>query len=370
MPPFYFRQKTWYRLLLWLMLIVSLGILWKIFTNVLIDPNYIPVDDFGQFWAAGQLNFQGENPYSLPERLSTNLNPPVTLLFFQFLAELDPDTIYHIWRIISFILYIVLVAILAYSYRNPETPTRVVLAFCMTGIWYTLLMGQMYVFLLLLCVGAWLFLKSGKQLAAGLLIGLLAAVKPNFLVWPGLLLFIGAWPTAAVAFGMVIFLSILPLVSYSSVVYVQWFEMLVIYKAAPLATNMSIYGLTSRLGLPTLGLILALVLLVFTAYMVWRKHPNVLEVSSLAIVVALLATQYAWVGYAVLLLPIYFSRDWSWQLVASAALLCVPSIIVFYIGRQSDLAQIAAGMIYCSALVLVLWETVKTVWQAEKPKYS
>jgi len=316
--------------------------------------------DFNTFVRAGQAIVSGENPYSLPERLSTNLNPPVTLLFFQFLAELDPDTIYHIWRIISFIFYIVLVAVLAYVYNNPGTPTRVVLAFCMTGIWYTLLMGQMYVFLLLLCICAWLFLKSGKQLAAGLLIGLLAAIKPNFLVWPGLLLIIGAWPTAAIAFGMVIFLSILPLVSYGAVVYVQWFEMLAIYKAAPLATNMSIYGLTSRLGLPNLGLILAFVLLVFTAYMVWRKRPNVLEVSSLAIVVALLATQYAWVGYAVLLLPIYFSRDWSWQLVASVALLCVPSIIVFYIGRQSDLAQIAAGLIYFIALALLFVELARS----------
>ncbi len=315
--------------------------------------------DFNTFVRVGQAIVSGENPYSLPERLSTNLNPPVTLLIFQFLAESDPDTIYQIWRIISFILYIALVAVLAYSYRNPGTPTWDVLAFCMTGIRYTLLMGQMYVFLLLLCVGAWLFLKSGKQLAAGLLIGLLAAVKPNFLVWPGLLLIIGAWPTAAVAFGMVIFLSILPLISYGSVVYIQWFEMLAIYKAAPLATNMSIYGLTSRLGLPTLGLVMALVLLLIAACLVWRKRPNVLEVSSLAIVVALLATQYAWVGYAVLVLPIYFSRDWSWQLVASAALLCIPSIIIFYIGRQSDLAQIAAGLIYFTALVLVLVELAR-----------
>lgn len=61
---------------------------------------------------------------------------------------------------------------------------------------------------------------------------------------------------------------------------------------------------------------------------------------------------------------------WLLPLVPSVALLCVPSIIVFYIGRQSDLAQIVAGMICYSALVLVLWETIGAVWQAEKPKYS
>lgn len=99
--------------------------------------------------------------------------------------------------------------------------------------------------------------------------------------------------------------------------------MLIVYKAAPLAKNMSIYGLDYRLHLAGFGLVLA-----------------------------------------VLLLPIYLSQSWSWQLVASAALLCVSSIIVSYIGWQSDLAQIATGLIYFIALVLILFDLVSTYFSS------
>ena len=96
-------------------------------------------------------------------------------------------------------------------------------------------------------------------------------------------------------------------------------EMLIFYKAAPLATNISIYGLTYRLHLAGFGLVLA-----------------------------------------VHLLPIYLSQSRSWQLVASAALLCVSSVIVSYIGWQSNLVQIAAGLIYFIAQVLILYGLVST----------
>jgi hypothetical protein len=316
--------------------------------------------DFNTFVRAGKAIVTGSNPYTLPERLSTNLNPPITLFVFQFLAEPDTQFLYQVWRIISFILYIILVAVLARTYNNPVTPTHVVLAFCMTGIWYTLLMGQIYIFLLFLCLSAWLLLKSGNQVAAGIIIGLLAAIKPNFLVWPGLLLLSGGVPAAISSFGIAALISIIPLFAYGSTVYVQWIQMLAVYKAAPLATNMSIYGFTSRLGLPTLGIVLSFVLLVAIANFVWRRRPSILEVSGIAIVVSLLATQYAWVGYAVLLLPIYFSKELSPLLVVSALLLCMPSIVVFYIGRYSELAQIAIGMIYFSALVLILIELLRS----------
>ena len=140
------------------------------------------------------------------------------------------------------LLYILLVALQAYTYQNPGTPTRVLWAFYMTGIWNTLLMGQVYVLLLLLAVGAWLFMDKKQFIFAGFLIGILAAIKPNFLLWPGLLLFGGYWIpaiTALFSFGL---LFILPLFSFGSLVYIQWIEMLLLYKAAPLAKNMSLYG--------------------------------------------------------------------------------------------------------------------------------
>ena len=163
------------------------------------------------------------------------------------------------------LLYILLVALLAYTYHNSGTPTRVLWAFCMTGIWYTLLMGQVNVLMLLLTVGAW------QSISAGLLIGILAAIKPNFLLWPGFLLLRGYWIPAfpaLFAFGLH---SILPIFSFGSLVNTQWIEMLLLFKAASLATNMSLYELTSRFGLPELDLVLAVILFGITGFMAWRN---------------------------------------------------------------------------------------------------
>jgi len=324
--------------------------------------------DFNTFVRAGQAIVSGGNPYSLPERLSTNLNPPLTLVAFQYLANIDAHTAYTVWRVISFIIYILLVVVLAQAYHNPQTPTHVAWAFAMTGIWYTLLMGQIYVFLLLLCVLAWRLLEKNKLLAAGLLIGLLAAIKPNFLVWPGLLLLGGAWYPAIAAFVTMLLLSLIPLIVYGPPVYSQWIQMLLVYKAAPLATNMSIIGLASRLGLPGVGTALSLLLLVAVAFYVWRRKPRTSEINSLSITAALLATAFAWVGYAILLLPIFFIQRWSKMLAFAAVLLCVPSILVFYFGRQSVAAQFIGGLVYFIPLVLVLADLVMPYQRAIRSK--
>jgi len=86
---------------------------------------------------------------------------------------------------------------------------------------------------------------------------LLAAIKSNFLVWPGLVILRGAWFVTLVAFIVFAFFSLLPLLVFGSTVYMPWIEMLLVYKAASLATNMYIYGLTSWLVLLCLGLVLA-----------------------------------------------------------------------------------------------------------------
>jgi len=73
-------------------------------------------------------------------------------------------------------------------------------------------------------------------LTPGLLIGLLAEIKSNFLIWPCLLILRGAWLVTLVAFIVFALFSLLPLLVFGSTVYTQWIEMLLVYKAASLAT--------------------------------------------------------------------------------------------------------------------------------------
>jgi hypothetical protein len=58
------RNKVLYNTLSLVIILVSLVILGKANTRILSNPSYIPVDDFGHYWAAGKLTVEGSNPYS------------------------------------------------------------------------------------------------------------------------------------------------------------------------------------------------------------------------------------------------------------------------------------------------------------------
>jgi arabinofuranan 3-O-arabinosyltransferase len=278
------------------------------------------LSDFNTFLRAGRAVQSGQNPYAGSEEQPTNLNPPISLLLLKYFPEVNPLSVYRAWRIISLLLFALLVIGLGIYYRRIIKPLHILWAFAMTGIWYTLLMGQIYVVLLSLVMGAWIAFDNWKNILAGILIGILTAIKPNFLVWPSLLLLIGSRITALISLGMFGVLSVLPIFVYGAEIYRQWLEMLAGYNAAPLATNMSIFGFTSRLGANQVSLILSFVILLLVALLVWHRKPGYTETSSLAIVSALLATQFAWVGYSILLIPIFFVKNWTKPIILSALL--------------------------------------------------
>ncbi len=78
----------------------------------LIKPALNELSDFGSFIAAGRLAAAGENPYSTNSSLvhiigtqgaertlpSPNLNPPISVMIFQPLADLDPIQAVRAWR--------------------------------------------------------------------------------------------------------------------------------------------------------------------------------------------------------------------------------------------------------------------------------
>jgi hypothetical protein len=52
-----------YRLVVWILLIISLVVLIRL-APTLVKPENLPSDDFFQFWAAGKLNLNGDNPFN------------------------------------------------------------------------------------------------------------------------------------------------------------------------------------------------------------------------------------------------------------------------------------------------------------------
>jgi alpha-1,2-mannosyltransferase/arabinofuranan 3-O-arabinosyltransferase len=229
------------------------------------------------------------------------------------------------------------------------------------GIWYTLLLGQVYALLVLLTTVAWLLLKADKQIAAGLLLGLLVAFKPNFAFWPFLLLLSGYYQVVIIAGVVAVSLSAIPLISFGPGIYSSWLNALASCPAVGLATNASIYGVMARFGLPWLANLLATLIFIGLAVLTWRRRPSATENSALALTGMLLATPFVWAGYLILLLPVMMSRLWSARLVIAAVLLLVPAMFIAAAEYYIPSGRLLAGLAYPLVLILVLWDLVSSI---------
>lgn len=329
-------------------------------------PHYPHVGDLGSFVASGRAAAEGSNPYvgelAALQRLlgdgyshtgTPNLNPPVSLFAFVPLARLDPWTAFRGWYVMSLGLYLGVVLLLA---RESPAGLRVrgAWAGALAGLWSTLALGQVYVPLLLAAALGWSLLRRGRHLPAGALVGLVVAVKPNLVVWPVLLLLGGYWLAAVSALASAALLSGAALVAYGPGSYAGWLAALATYGSSGVATDASLLGFATRLGLPLAGLAVSALLLLVTAAAVWRWRPPILLTSALGIVTALLASPLTWTGYTVLLLPIFFERRWTPALCLAATLLVFPANLAWEWSQLTRLHLVLLGSIYSGALLLVL----------------
>src|SRR3712207_4678956 len=184
--------------------------------------------DFGSFVASGRAASEGLNPYGiypltlrveLPgfESCNPNLNPPISALLFQLFDVAEPHEVFRVWRWISVAFYAATVLLLVRRFgRGLDAPVMALCAFALAGFWDTLFLGQIYLPLVFAAVVAWLLLERGAGLWAGILIGIVVAMKPNFLVWPALLFLAGYRLPALAAVVTAAIVSAIPLVVYRS----------------------------------------------------------------------------------------------------------------------------------------------------------
>ncbi|UEM07392.1 DUF2029 domain-containing protein (plasmid) [Skermanella rosea] len=324
--------------------------------------------DFGSFMGAGRAAAEGLDPYGIYpgltfrvempgfESWNLNLNPPVSLLLFQPLSYLDPAEALRLWWAVTAVAYVALVTLLVRRYR-PEAPLMPALAACAAaGFWDTLVLGQIYVPLALAATGAWLLLERGRPLAAGLLIGVVVAVKPNFLVWPGLLLLAGHARAAVAAGCCAAVLSLVPAVLYGAGIYRLWLDA-ISHDAdrGAFLTNASLPGLFLRSGYGTAGLAASLVLLVGLAVRARRHRPDPLRTSALGLLGALVASPLAWVHYSLFLLPLFFRPPLTPALAVAACLLIVPvPVLLDRFMSAPGWQQATIGSAYAWALLLLM----------------
>jgi hypothetical protein len=334
--------------------------------------------DFGSFYASGLKIQNGENPYDPNSEYifeinfsrvgaggkMMNLNPPISVIIFEFMSRFDPHQSLIIWQVTSAILYAGIIFLLATTYKQNVRPAIFLWAFTLAGFWHTLVLGQIYILLLLFTVLGWIFLQRGKYIPAGIAIGLVVAIKPNFILWPIFLLFSGYYVTFFVSVLSSLIVSLIPVIFYGTRIYAQWLEASALhFETMIMPGNNSILGLTTRFSSISTGMVISVILVLILLVFSKRKSSNNMEkteyVSALGIIASLLASPISWTGYTILLLPIYFSlKKWTVPAMVSAAILSIPFAVVLQLFQSSFVNFVLFGWLYGWGILLLLGDVV------------
>ncbi|MBA2302933.1 MAG: DUF2029 domain-containing protein [Acidobacteria bacterium] len=331
--------------------------------------------DFGSFVASGRAGAAGQNPYGIHpltfhvvvpgfDVWNPNLNPPISVPLFQLFDLLPPPQGFRIWWGISLACYLLTIALLVHRYGTRRSRLLPLWAFALAGVWDTLVLGQIYLPLVLAAVASWLLLDRGRCVAAGAMMGIVVAFKPNFAVWPILLLLSGHTRAATAALSTAAVLSAVPLITHGTTIYGQWLELIVSDKhRGAFLTNASIPGLAQRMNAGSVGGALSFGVLGGLAVLAVRRRPTPLEASALGILGGIAASPIAWVHYTLFMLPIFFASRLSTPLIVAAALLTVPVWEVLRFLVAPAWQQATVGSVYNWAVLVCLGGVVVDVWR-------
>jgi hypothetical protein len=224
---------------------------------------------------------------------------------------------------------------------------------------------QIYAPLLLMMIGAWMLLRREKFVLAGLLIGIVIAVKPNYALVPLMLLAAGygriALPAITVAAGI----SAVPLVLEGPAIYREWLDLTVGFDGLEWTSNASLMAVGEHLGAPMIGRTLAVAVTLGILWVEKRYRPPPLDALTLALIAVVLFGPVSWAGYTLFLLPFLFSREWDRLTLISIAGLSVPFCIMRAIGLGNDWLNTLVAPLYAWAVVLLLVRLLRDyiVWE-------
>jgi len=319
--------------------------------------------DFTTFAQAGRAYQDGLDPYVLYKEAdpaagiapgtpletgSPNLNPPISIYPFSLIAGADPFAVRDGLNVVSAAIYAALCFVLLKAYPWQRRPLIMLWLLAVAGFWYTLLLGQIYIPLFALGLGALLLIERGRNLIwAGVLVGLVVAIKPNFGVWPLFLLLAGHRKLALTAIVVAAAVSAVPLMIDGPELYSQWLDAARAYPRAAIAPNASMFGVATRLGLPEAGYVIAAGLIAAGGYCAWRWRLTAREASGWSVMLTLFVGPLTWVGYTLFMLPLLMTRRWARWEVAVAATMLVPAGLGWPAGELR-----LAGIVMLSSLVL------------------
>jgi len=323
----------------------------------------------GLYWESGSAVARGANPFApfpgeptahltvMGEQhdvLDLNLNPPCVLPVFQVLSHLSLRRFSLVWTVGSFLLLFCTVALLIW--QHPAMQKRKILWLLLSvPVFDTLVGGELYFALFFLAAVALVFVEREHELAAAIAIGLLVAIKPTTAFWPLFLYLAGHRRIALRSLCIALGVSAVPVLFYGPSIYSEWFAALGNDPHWIFATNIAIPAFFARLGLRSVGLVVAGVLAGALAWRVWKTKPAFVTVSGVALCAAILCAPLAWVSYTLMLAPYFVSRRWRLSSHVAAALLVVPSIVPMTMARAAGWVGMVLGSgIYVVAVGMIL----------------
>jgi hypothetical protein len=347
------------------------------------EPNAQPCGVFGTFWASGWAARHNHNPFleyppltwrphafghDGPLVLDLNLNPPAVLPLFSLWSRVPPLTGALMWAAVSTLLFIGTAGVLIRRY-NPERRQVWWLLTCSATI-LTLGLQQIYAILLVLCVAIWFLLESEHDIEAGVLLGVLTAVKPNLALWPLLLALSGRLKPILPACVTAAALSIVPIFLYGPGVYSEWWQATQIDSHSIFPVDISIAGNLTRLGSRPAGLAIAFLVLLLLIYLVWATKPPLYETTGIALSAAILCSPLGWLEYILLLAPLLFARRWTRSTTIAALLLWINPAFIDPQPYPSHWSVFFRGLIYFIPMCMLLAEycrpalrTLTSRWQ-------
>ena len=290
------------------------------------------------------------------------------------LARIDIGPAFVLWQYGSIALYAASVVAVLLGMRPWQHRWQSVLfalwALSLGGFWHTIELGQVYILLAALATGAWLSLHKDRPVLAAVFLGLLAALKPNFIVWPLLLALSGQRRSGVLGLATFGVLGAVPLLLEGIWVYREWIGTApsladAAAGMAKIGGNSSLLALTGRFGIAPVGLVLSGLLALGMAAIAYRRLASPLHLSGLALVTTLLLGPVAWAGYSVVLLPVFAWMRWTAPTFVAALCLCVPYWLVMRSGDITTLHRQIAESVYAVGLLLLLtallWPVVQGV---------
>lgn len=338
-----------------LLINIAAGIIWTLARQK-------SLEDLGSFLHSGAAYREGLNPYRYyawvdPQPISRealNLNPPVSVYLFDKLSYLDQTLLQYAFLTMSVALLAASVALLLREYPQRRLLLTLVAVTSLAGVWHTLGYLQLYAPLVLAIVASWLLLRHGHLLLAGIAIGLVIAIKPNFALLPLFLLAanhvripVAAGLTAAAV-------SVVPLLLDGPVIYKQWLELTLSFSGLEWSSNTSLISVGSRFGSPETGMLLAVSLVGWLLWWLRQTQPDSLYALELGLLAVLLASPASWAGYTLFLLPCLLSRAWSREIWVCVLLLAVPFWAVRYATTLGPVSNALLGTTYAWAVLLLL----------------